>query len=107
AIRNDALIFGEHLGEPPPYDDYFNRGMRLLDSPLRNNLNNVLGNPGRTLAGYDQRDYGGFSASVRVMHAQSHDNGYANHRELQNAYYFMREGVPLIYSDGYNQSQTC
>ena len=26
--RNDALLFGEHLGEPPSYGDYFARGMR-------------------------------------------------------------------------------
>ena len=107
AVRNDALIFGEHLGEPPSYDDYLGRGMRLLDNPLRNNLNSILGNPGASLAGYEQRDAGGFNAAQRVMHAQSHDNAYASHRELQNAYFFFREGVPLIYSDGYNMSQTC
>ena len=102
--RNDALIFGEHLGEPPSYGEYVDAGMRLLDNPLRNYLNNVLGNPGATLAGLDQRDSGGFNAAVRVMHAQSHDNDFAAHRELQNAYYFLREGVPLIYSDGYVKS---
>jgi len=105
--RNDALLFGEHLGEPPSYDDYSGRGMRLLDNPLRNNLNNILGNPGASLVGYEQRDAGGFSAGVRVMYASSHDNGYSNRRELQNAYYFFREGIPLIYSDGYNQERTC
>jgi glycosidase len=102
--RNDALIFGEHLGEPPAFGEYIDAGMRLLDNPLRNYLNNVLGNPSATLSGLDQRDSGGFSAAVRVMHAQSHDNDFAAHRELQNAYYFLREGVPLIYSDGYVKS---
>jgi hypothetical protein len=106
AVRNDALLFGEHLGEPPTYDDYLSRGMRLLDNPLRNNLNDVLGNPSASLAGYETRDSGGFSAPVRVMHATSHDNGFSNHRELQNAYYFFREGIPLIYSDGYNQESS-
>ncbi len=102
--RNDALVFGEHLGEPPGFNEYVDAGMRLLDNPLRNYLNDVLGNPGRSLAGLEQRDSGGFGASTRVMHAQSHDNDYATHRDLQNAYYFMREGVPLIYSDGYNKT---
>jgi glycosidase len=102
--RNDALVFGEHLGEPPGFSEYVDAGMRLLDNPLRNHLNNVLGNPGASLSGLDQRDAGGFSAAVRVMHAQSHDNDFAAHRELQNAYYFLREGVPLIYSDGYMES---
>src|SRR6185503_10222459 len=102
--RNDALLFGEHLGEPPGFGEYIDAGMRLLDNPLRNNLNNILGNPSASLAGYEQRDAGGFSAGVRVMHAQSHDNDYAAHRELHNGYYFMREGVPLIYSDGYHEA---
>ncbi|MDB6034948.1 MAG: hypothetical protein JWM16_5286 [Verrucomicrobiales bacterium] len=102
--RNDALVFGEHLGEPPSFGEYVDAGMRLLDNPLRNYLNDVLGNPSATLAGLEQRDSGGLGASVRVMHAQSHDNDFANHRELQNGYYFLREGVPLIYSDGYNKT---
>lgn len=102
--RNDALLFGEHLGAPPSYTEYLDRGMRLLDSPLSGTLNNVLGNPSASLSGLDQRDSGGFSAPNRVMYAQSHDNGFANHRELQLAYMFLREGLPVIYSDGYNQS---
>ncbi|MGC3957740.1 MAG: alpha-amylase family glycosyl hydrolase [Verrucomicrobiota bacterium] len=102
--RNDALLFGEHLGEPPTYSQYYTRGMRLLDSPLQGTLNNVLGNPSASLSGLDQRDSGGFSAPNRVMFAQSHDNAYSNHRELQLAYMFAREGIPVVYSDGYNQS---
>lgn len=105
--RDDALVFGEHLGEPPGFNGYIDAGMRLLDNPLRNYLNNVLGNPGATLAGLDQRDFGGFNANVRVMHAQSHDSDYAARRELQNAFYFMGEGIPLVYSDGYKKSDTC
>jgi glycosidase len=102
--RNDALLFGEHLGEPPSYDEYYSRGMRLVDSPLHGALNDILGNPSASLLGLDQRDSGGFAAANRVMYAQSHDNAFANHRELQLAYMFAREGVPVIYSDGYNQS---
>jgi glycosidase len=104
ASRNDALLFGEHLGEPPSYSEYYSRGMRLLDSPLHGVLNDVLGNPAESLHGLDQRDSGGFSAANRVMYAQSHDNAYANRRELQLAYMFAREGIPIVYSDGYNQS---
>lgn len=104
ASRNDALLFGEHLGEPPSYSQYYTRGMRLVDAPLSSTLNNVLGNPSASLSGLDQRDSGGFSAANRVMFAQSHDNAFANHRELQLAYMFAREGIPVIYSDGYNQS---
>lgn len=101
--RNDALIFGEHLGSPPGLDEYSDAGMRLLDNPLRNHLNSVLGNPGATLAGLEYAGGGGLSAAVSVTHAQSHDNDYAARRELQNAYYFLREGIPLIYSDAYHE----
>ncbi|MDW8344695.1 MAG: alpha-amylase family glycosyl hydrolase [Verrucomicrobiae bacterium] len=110
AIRNDALIFGEHLGEPPSFSEYTSRGMRLVDAPLHNTLNNILGNPGASLVGMDQRDFDGYgplNAATRVMYAQSHDNGYANRRDLQLAYYFTREGIPVIYSDGWRQSATC
>ncbi len=106
--RNDAMLFGEHLGAPPTYAEYLARGMRLLNSPLRDQMNSALqGNA--SLTGMDGRDYapgGGFTPVQSVMFAQSHDasGSYAAHRELQNAYYFMHEGASVIYSDGYNFS---
>jgi hypothetical protein len=109
APRNDAMLFGEHLGNPPSYGEYILRGMRLLNSPLRDQMNNAL-NGNASLAGMDSRDYvpysGAFSPAQSVMFAQSHDasGSYAAHRELQNAYYLMHEGMTVIYSDGYNQS---
>ena len=109
APRNDAMIFGEHLGMPPTFSEYINTGMRLLNAPLRDRMNSALGG-NASLFGMDQRDYvaysGAFSAAQSVMFAQSHDASgcCATHRELQNAYYFMHEGVPEIYSDNYNQS---
>ncbi|MDB6068019.1 MAG: hypothetical protein JWR26_4227 [Pedosphaera sp.] len=109
APRNDALLFGEHLGEPPTFSEYLTRGMRLLNTPLANQLNSILGNPNSSLSGLDQRDYrpyaDAFTGPQSVMFAQSQDNGFANHRDLQNAYYFTHEGIPEIYSDGYNQTQ--
>ena len=95
--RNDALLFGEHLGSPPSYSEYLARGMRLLNSPLRDHLNSAL-NGNASLAGMEQRDYtpysGAFTPAQSVMFAQSHDasGSYAAHRELQNAYYFMQIG---------------
>ena len=109
APRNDAMLFGEHLGQPPSYSEYISRGMRLLNSPLRDQMNSAL-NGNASLAGMEQRDYtpyfGAFSPAQSVMFAQSHDasGSYAAHRELQNAYYMMHEGATVIYSDGYNQS---
>jgi len=98
--RDDAMLFGEHLGQPPAYGSYIDAGMRLVDNDLRSNFNNLLGNPSSGLNGYDQAGHGGFSPSVSVMHAQSHDNDYAARRELQHAFYFTRSGLGLVYTDG-------
>jgi len=108
APRNDALLFGEHLGEPPSFQEYLDRGMRLLNTPYHFEFNNKFGNPGGTLAGLDQRDYepypSAFPGAQSVLFAQSHDDNISIRRELHNAYNFFREGLPSIYSDGYNES---
>ncbi len=104
--RDDAMLFGEHLGQPPAYGSYIDAGMRLVDNDLRSNFNNLLGNPSSGLQGYDQPGSGGFSPGVAVMHAQSHDNDYAARRELQHAFYFTREGLGLVYTDGNYHAET-
>ena len=103
--RDDAMVFGEHLGEPPGYSGYWNAGMRLVDNDLRSKLNGVLGNPSSTLYGLDSSGSGGFSASLGVMHATSHDSDYAAQRQLQHAMYYTRAGLGLVYSDGNTHSQ--
>jgi len=104
--RDDAMLFGEHLGQPPAYSSYIDSGMRLIDNDLRSNFNNLLGNPSSGLTGFDQAGSGGFPASVAVMHAQSHDNDFAARRELQHAFYFTREGLGLVYTDGNYHAET-
>ena len=104
--RDDAMVFGEHLGQPPGYGGYWDAGMRLVDNDLRSLLNNRLGNPGASLAGLDQPGAGGFATSLGVTHANSHDSDYAAQKEWQHAYYMTREGMGLIYSDGYNKAET-
>jgi hypothetical protein len=104
--RDDAMVFGEHLGAPPGYNGYWDAGMRLVDNDLRSKLNGVLGNQWATLAGLDASGAGGFSSGLGVMHATSHDNDYAAQKEWQHAFYMMREGIGLIYSDGYYQAAT-
>lgn len=104
--RDDALVFGEHLGQPPGYSGYWDAGMRLVDNDLRSKLNGVLGNPWATLAGLDQSGAGGFSPSLGVMHANSHDSDYSAMRQLQHAIYYTREGIGLVYTDGYYQAET-
>ena len=103
--RDDLLMFGEHLGEPPGYGDFIDRGMRLVDNPLRNEFNDRLGNPSSGLQGFDQPGAGGFAPNAGVMHAQSHDSDYAARRELQHAMYLTRAGIGLIYTDGNNQAE--
>jgi len=39
---------------------------------------------------------------VQFAQDQDHSLCCVSHRELHNAYYFMHEGLPMIYSDGYN-----
>jgi hypothetical protein len=104
--RDDAMVFGEHLGEPPGYSGYWDAGMRLVDNELRSKLNNTLGNPGATLAGLDAPGGGGFSPRLGVTHANSHDSDYAAQKEWQHAFYMTREGIGLIYSDGFNKAET-
>ena len=106
APRDDAMVFGEHLGEPPGYDPYFDSGMRLVDNPLRTEFNNRLGSPYNGLNGFDSAGAGGFDPALTVMHAQSHDNDYAARRELQHAMYFTRAGLGLLYTDGNYQAET-
>jgi len=104
--RDDAMMFGEHLGEPPAYGPYVDAGMRLVDNDLRSQLNSRLGNPSSGLQGYDWAGSGGFPANHGVTHAQSHDSDYAARRELQHAFYFLRDGLGLLYTDGNYQAET-
>ncbi|QTN33380.1 hypothetical protein HZ994_14000 [Akkermansiaceae bacterium] len=104
--RDDAMLFGEHLGQPPGYGGYIDRGQRLVDNDLRSNFNNLLGNPSSGLQGYDQEGSGGFPAAIAVTHAQSHDSDFAARRELQHAFYFTRAGLPLVYTDGNYHAET-
>jgi hypothetical protein len=108
APRNDAMLFGEHLGPPPSYSEYIETGMRLLNSPLRDTLNGALGGNGNLPTGLDQSGFtpysGAFSITQGVQFAEDQDALLCcpTHREMQNAYYFMHEGLPMIYSDGFN-----
>ena len=108
AARNDALLFGEHLGPPPSYGEYISTGMRLLNSPLRDTLNGALSGNGNLPTGLDQSGYspygGAFAMTQGVQFAEDQDHILCcpTHREMQNAYYFMHEGLPMIYSDNFN-----
>jgi hypothetical protein len=118
AARNDAMLFGEHVSPVPDYQQYLGVGMRLINQPLYNQLNSTFsGSAG--LYGLDGRDYTPpdqfpcgstayhcYSTAQSVMFPQTQDGGTCCpvHEELQNAYYFMHEGLPMVYSDGFNHN---
>jgi hypothetical protein len=120
APRNDAMLFGEHISPVPDFQQYLNAGMRLCNQPLYNEMNNVLsgGDGFDNNGGMDNRDYAPspdncngtsypcYSAAQSVMFPQTQDGSSCcpTHQELQDAYYFMHEGLPMIYSDGFNHS---
>ncbi|HQQ03660.1 MAG TPA: alpha-amylase family glycosyl hydrolase [Kiritimatiellia bacterium] len=107
--RNDLMIFGEHMGEPPPYSDYWAAGMRLLDARTHSTLNDKLGNPWASLDGLQHPYYiDGFQMgeNLGVYYAKSHDDNVAFREELHYALNLTRAGLPDIYTDGNRQAET-
>ncbi len=123
--RNDAMLFGEcdpsALSQGEDYYDYLNSGMRLLNFPLYNEFNNILSNYGGSpgMYGMDSRDYmpttseqgncdgnGNFSPAQAVNMPQTQDPGTCcpANETLENTYFFMHEGLPMVYSDGFNHN---
>jgi hypothetical protein len=118
APRNDAMIFGEYipaaLSAGDDFYDYLNSGMRLLNQPLYNQLNSVFS--GASMAGLDSRDYippggncdanGNFSPAQAVNMPQTQDGGTCcpANQGMEDAYFFMHEGQPMVYSDGFNHN---
>lgn len=107
--RDDLMMFGEHLGEPPGFTGYIEAGMRLVDEGLRSTLNSKIGNPWETLSGLDGAGSGGwFSSGAGVPYVVSHDNSFSDFskRPLMYALILTRAGLPNIYTDGNYQSET-
>ena len=122
APRNDAMLFGEYepsaLGAGNDFNDYLNSGMRLCNFPLFSQFNSAIGDYGGSpgLYGMDGRDYippggncdanGNFSAAQAVNMPQTQDGGTCCPADetLENSYFFMHEGLPMVYSDGFNHN---
>jgi hypothetical protein len=116
--RNDAMIFGEYapsaLSAGDDFYDYLQSGMRLLNFPLYNQMNSVFS--GASMSGLDGRDYippgancdanGNFSAAqaVNMPQTQDGDSCCPANEGMENAYFFMHEGLPMVYSDGFNHN---
>lgn len=107
--RDDAMLFGEHLGSRHWWENqegnYLGRGMRIAND---NFLNAVKDNIGNSLEGMAQRGYGIYSGNPHnVAHyVMSHDNVWlwGGDRKQAHAMMLAREGLPIVYTDGYNQS---
>ncbi|HEX4085798.1 MAG TPA: alpha-amylase family glycosyl hydrolase, partial [Chthoniobacteraceae bacterium] len=104
--RTNAVIFGEHLGAPPPQLPYINAGMRLLDNDLNSAMDGDF--PYGPLSGFDSPGGNGIqtggadSENATVAYVQSADYGYAAKQQLQYAFVLARAGLPVVYTDGYN-----
>jgi hypothetical protein len=121
SVRNDAMIFGEYIPEAMPatedFYDYLNSGMRLLNQPLYNYLNSVF-QSSATMSGMDSPYFqppcnncncdgnGNFSAAQAVNMPQTQDGGTCcpANQPMEDAYFFMHEGLPMVYSDGFNHN---
>jgi len=101
--RDDALLFGEHLGDPPWKMYYVDAGMRIANDDF---LNAVKGNIGQNLQYMDQASYAIISPGQSMQYVMSHDNNYlwSGDREQAHAVLLTREGIPIVYTDGYNQA---
>ena len=118
APRNDAMLFGEYepsaLSAGDDFYDYLNSGMRLLNFPLYSQMNSVFS--GSSMSGMDGRDFippgancdanGNFSAAQAVNLPQSQDGGSCcpANEGMEDAYFFMHEGLPMVYSDAFNHN---
>lgn len=103
-VRDDAMLFGEHLGAPPGEGGYLSAGMRIANDNVLNTVRNSIGN---NLSGYDQPNHGGYGNSGQtVNYVMSHDNAWlwGGDRPSAHAYILTRQGLPIIYTDGYNQA---
>lgn len=103
--RNDAMLYGEHLNAPPPETPYLERGMRIANDWF---LNSLKFNIADSLEYMDQRGYGIFNGDpFHVAHyVMSHDNHYleAPDRLLAHAALLGREGLAIVYTDGYHEA---
>ncbi len=103
--RDDAMLFGEHLGAPPGDGDYIASGMRIGNNDLYNDLANNAAGWGN-LTWHDQPGHKTPGVGQSVMYAGSHDFNYISgyDRPTAHALILTRAGLPIIYTDGYNET---
>ncbi|GAA5483076.1 alpha-amylase family glycosyl hydrolase [Haloferula sargassicola] len=103
--RDDALLFGEHLGSPPAVNGYLEAGMRIASDDM---LNAVKGSIGANLSGMDAPGFGEVfgNPAVSMNYVMSHDNNYlyGGDRPAAFSWLLLREGIPIVYTDGFNEA---
>jgi hypothetical protein len=106
AARDDAFLYGEHLGAPPNPSDYLASGMRIASDDFLNRIGGFSG-IGNSLGDFDQPGFGTFGVDTGMMYCMSHDNTSADGSVRPSAHKYMltRAGIPIVYTDGYNQSE--
>ena len=107
--RDDAMLFGEHLGSQWNWavkeDDYIATGMRIANNDLYNDLKSACAGFG-SLTGQDQPGHSTKGVNTAVMYTGSHDFNYISgyDRPSAHALILTRAGLPIIYTDGYNST---
>ncbi len=102
--RDDAMMFGEHLGAPPGQQPYLDAGMRVSTDNFLNAIKEQLGSG---LWGLDQAGYASFGGvGGGVIYCMSHDNNYiwSGHLKLAHATLLTRAGLPIVYTDGFHHA---
>jgi hypothetical protein len=118
--RNDAVLFGEYepgaITSGDDFVDYINSGMRLENFPLNEQLNSIY--YGTSMLGMDSPFYlpsGGncdgsanFTGYNGINFTENQDGSsqYTVNFGMDNAYDFMHEGLPMVYSDGFNHNSS-
>lgn len=103
--RDDLLLFGEHLGAPPSNQGYLAAGMRIANDDFLNNVGGFNG-IGGDLSNYDQPNHHTFGTTTQnAAYPLSHDNNSMSESDRPAAFQYLltREGLPIVYTDGYNE----
>jgi hypothetical protein len=105
APRDDAMIYGEHLGAPPNPTDYLIAGMKIANDDFLNRIGGASG-IGSSFTGLDSPGQHTYGVNEGVMYCVSHDNASmaASERPSAHQYMLTRSGLAIVYTDGYNFS---
>jgi hypothetical protein len=103
--RDDAMLYGEHLGSPPWEQPYLDAGMRIANNDLYNWLTYACAGWG-SLNGLDAAGAGTYGVDSAVMYSGSHDYNFISTYDRPSAHALLltRAGLPIIYTDGYNET---